>query len=86
MRDYHGREITVEESPDTTIIVWTIEPAIGTDYDYAVVRCYQDAVEYAKNVVESLMDDPDIESPINIKIGQQKMALACYEEICGDGA
>jgi len=82
MRDYHGREITVEEGPDTLIMVWTIEPAIDTGYDYAVNRCYQDAMTYAQNVVENLMDDPDQEFPVTVKIGQEQMMLSDYEEIC----
>lgn len=82
MKDYHGREITVEEGPDTEIIVWTIESAFNSDCDYWVVRDYQEAVKCATGIVESLMDDPDIEFPIEIIIGQRKMALGCYEEIC----
>lgn len=86
MRDYHGREITVEEGPDTLIMVWTIEPSLYSSYDHAVTRCYQDAVGFAKRVVEHLMDDPDQEFPITIKIGQEQMYLSEYEEICAGGA
>lgn len=82
MRDYHGREITVEEGPDDLITVWTIKPSLDTSYDYVVNRCYQDAVAYAQRVVENLMDDPDIEYPVTIKIGQEQMMLSDYEEIC----
>ena len=81
MRDYHGREITVEEGPDTLIRVWTIQPALSNDYDSVVNRCYQDAVAYATRVVEDLMDDPDVELPIKITIDQQTMRLSTYQEI-----
>lgn len=80
-RDFHGRPITRDESPDETIHVWCISPMPRGDGDYRIVRCYQDAVAIAKTTVEDLMDDPDIEMPIEIKIWVESMRKSDYDEL-----
>lgn len=84
MRDYQGHEITATETPGTLITVWEIEPSLDAGYDTCVIRCYREAVRYATQVVESIMDDPTHGFPATITIGYRQMSLADYEEICRD--
>ncbi len=70
MKDYHGHEITAIETPDTLITIWEITPSLDHGYDCCVIRGYQNAVKYAKEVVISLMDDSDNELPITITFNQ----------------
>jgi len=79
--DFQGQVITKDEHPDTLITVWGIEPTIEQQYDSVVIRGYQESVRYAKSVVESLMDDPEMEYPVVIKISQIEMSLRDYEDI-----
>jgi hypothetical protein len=80
-RDFHGHPVADDETVETVIDVWEIEPAINADYDFAVIRCYQQAVEYAQRVVETLMDDSDNAFPLKIEIRQAKMNRGDYEEL-----
>lgn len=80
-RDYHGRRIERAEADDDMIHVWCISPMPRGESDYGIVRCYQDAVALAKITVEDLMDDPDIEMPIEIKIWIEKMRKSDYDEL-----
>jgi hypothetical protein len=80
-RNYHGKPVEESETPETQIHVWEIEPSLDTGYDYAVIRCYQDAVEYAKRVVEDVMDDPERQYPTSVIIRQSSMSLADYDEL-----
>ena len=82
--DYHGHPVPTDETEDTEIMVWEIEPCLNTSYDYLVIRSYHDAMEHAQRVVESLMDDPDQEFPVTITIRQKTMTLREYEELCED--
>jgi len=68
------------ETPKTVIRVWEITPNLDSSYDSAIIRGYQEAVEYAKSVVSSLMDDIADEFPIEIKIASVEITLAEYEE------
>ena len=56
-RNWQGEKITVNEDPQSVIKVWQIEPHLNGEYDSAVVRGYQDALIYAKDVVEYVMDE-----------------------------
>ena len=78
--DYHGRLIPSNEPLDKRIIVWTVEPSTDSSYDITIIRSYQQAISYAQSVVESLMDDPDQDFPVVIKIGQMKMTVGDLEE------
>ena len=79
--DHTGREITAVESPETRIKVWIITPHQLSDYDHAVIRCYQDAVAYAQDRVEQIMDDSDREYPLTVTMDVTEMRLEEYEGI-----
>jgi len=79
--DYHGKPVPDNESPDKIIDVWEIEPSLDTSYDYVTIRSYQDAVEYAKQVVEELMDNLEQEFPIKIEIRKGEMTVGAYLEL-----
>ena len=79
MNDYTGYPIPEGETPDTRITVWEIWPSRGGDV--AWIRSYQEAMQYAKDVVESIMDNPSADYPVMIKINQKQMTLRFYEEI-----
>lgn len=83
-KDHVGNIITKPEDPNDEITVWHIEPSGFSDFDVLVVRDYQQAVQAAQSVVEQLMDDPEIDHPLVIKIQTQKMTLYDYEEMIGD--
>ena len=82
--DYHGRPIPTDETEDTEIVVWEIEPSLDSSYNSEVIRCYHSAVRQAKRVVENLMDDLDQEYPVTITIRQKTMTLREYQELCDD--
>ena len=78
--DYHGKLIPNDEPPEKRIIVWTVEPSIDSSYDITIIRSYHQAVSYAQSVVESLMDDPDQQYPVTVKIGQMEMTVSDLKE------
>lgn len=79
--DHHGRPVPPDETPETVVTVWEIEPSMDSSYDYCVIRCYQDAVNYAQSVVEMLMDDPDQEYPCSVQIRQSQMTRGDLDEL-----
>lgn len=83
MKDFHGEDIPENEPLDKVVSVWEIEPCLDSSYDSAVIRGYQEAVEYAKEAVLTLMDDIEDGFPIKIKIETVEMTLAEYEELQG---
>jgi len=78
--DHHGKLIPSDEPLDKRITVWTVEPSTDSSYDITIIRSYQQTISYAQSVVESLMDDPDQQYPVTIKIGQMKMTVGDLEE------
>ncbi|MGE4195935.1 MAG: hypothetical protein AB7G11_02270 [Phycisphaerales bacterium] len=78
-RDWMGRSVTKVESPSDRVLVWEIEPHYDRQYSHGIARDYQDAVEFAKTVVERLMDsvDPDVirHEPIEVKIRLIEMTV-----------
>jgi hypothetical protein len=72
-----------DETDDTVITVWNIEPHIDSSYDYCCVRSFADAIKCATKVAEYLCEDslPTKDSPANIKIWTSKMTLGDYREI-----
>ena len=80
-QDYQGRPIPTDETLDTLIKVWEITPSLNPDYDSCVIREYNQAVQYVKHVVESLMDDPEIQLPIKVEIDVVEMPLGEFEEL-----
>lgn len=83
-RDHHGRPVPDGETDDTVITVWEIYPAMDSGYDHEVVRCYQDAVARAKEIVAFLMDDLDREHPLELRITTNQMTLGDYRDLIVD--
>ena len=46
-----------------------------------MIRCYQDAVAYAQDRVEQIMDDSDREYPLTVTMDVTEMRLEEYEGI-----
>jgi len=78
MRNWRGEEVTETEEPNQVITVWKITPHLDTSYDHCLVRGYQDAVEYAKDVLTILMDDTERELPIKVVIDRCEMTVDDY--------
>lgn len=79
--DYLRNEITDPESPDTEITVWEIKPNLDNSYDYVIIRSYQNAVKYAKAVVEDIMSNTEKQYPAIITIRKTKMTIKNYNAI-----
>ncbi len=54
--DWQGRPIPKDETDDTKILVWCIDPGI-VGYDQTWVRDYQQAIEAAQEILAQNMDD-----------------------------
>ncbi len=88
-KDWQGRDVPADETDDTIISVWEIEPHTSDAYTSGLVRGYQDACEFAKNVLEGIMDDTDNEEDfrgigLTVKISLREMTLREYKELSCD--
>lgn len=62
------------------IDVWEVHPHLNTDYDYAVFDDHVRAIEYAKEVVASFIDDAGEGDCMEMKIKHSVMTRGDYEE------
>ena len=62
------------------IDVWEVSPHLNTDYDYAIFDDYHRAIEYAKEVVESVCDGLGTGDEVQIKIKLKAMTRYDFDE------
>lgn len=78
--DHTGRHIIRRNKGTDTIKVWRIEPTMS-DGDFVVIRSYQNAMQYAQDVVEYLMDDERNEHPLVVRIELIEATYAEYQKM-----
>ena len=84
MKDWEGRDVPVDESPDAIIRVWNIDPHPNPDYSCLVVRGWQDTLEAIKSTAEYLLESdetPTASEPLSIKIWSSRMTRKAYDEL-----
>ena len=64
----------------TEIDVWEVYPHLNTDYDYAIFDDHTRAIEYAKEVVSSFIDDASSGEELELKIKHTTMTRGDFEE------
>ncbi len=85
-KDWQGQDVPADETDDTVITVWEIEPHTSGAYTHGVIRGYQEAVAFAKSVLEGLMDEPDSEEELReeglaVTMRLREMRLSEYQEM-----
>ena len=67
------------------IDVWEVHPHLNTDYDYAIFDDHVRAIEYAKEVVSSFIDDAGLNDELEMKIKHVVMTRYDFDKAyCGD--
>lgn len=70
-------------SNDEQIDVWEVHPHLNMDYDYAIFDDHSQAIEYAKTVIESFIDDAQENDELQMKIKHVTMTRYDFEEAGG---
>lgn len=82
--DWRGEEVPADQSPDTEILVWMFEPG-SNGFDVVVIRDYFDAMEWATDKFEMLMDGAGeadlLEHGVALKAKLVRMTLREYGDI-----
>lgn len=86
VKDWQGKEVAQPESPNARILVWTVTPhPHDSSADYLVERSYHDALNFAKEAIEHLIDITEEselrKSGVQVTIGLEEMTLQDYLEV-----
>jgi hypothetical protein len=65
---------------DVEIDVWEVWPHLNTDYDYAIFDDHTRAIEYAKEVVSSFIDDAGPNDELEMKIKHTTMTRGDFDQ------
>jgi len=88
-KDWEGREVQPNESPDHLIRVWCVSPHDNSSYDYCVIGSWQSVCDYIHTTAESHLDGmelageecPTRDNPFVIKVWLEQMTKSDFEEI-----
>lgn len=80
-KDADGWVIPANEPPDNLVRVWEITPHHDKSFDYAVIRDYNSALDYANGRLNNLTEDADEGDEIKVKMVLRSMTLREYEEL-----
>jgi hypothetical protein len=68
------------EGPDDQIDVWSISPHLNMDYDMAVFDDRDRAIEYAREVIESVFENLGDDETVEVTIKHTVMARREYQK------
>ena len=74
-KDWEGRDIPLGEAKHTIITVWNVQPHANKDYDYLVVRPWQDALDAIRSTAKHLLE-ADETPTVSEPSGVENMGLA----------
>lgn len=58
-RDWQGRPVPADESPETVIKVWEITPHLSDKYDGLMVRGWQEMLDQLRVIAEHRLEDAE---------------------------
>lgn len=70
-----------KQSPDEEIDVWEVHPHLDASFDYAIFDDHTRAIEYAKEVVESVFDELANGDEASIIIKVTTMTRGDFDEV-----
>jgi hypothetical protein len=71
-----------KEDADVEIDVWKVHPHLDSSFDYAIFDDHAKAIEYAKEVVESVFDELGNGDEASIVIKVATMTRGDFDECC----
>ena len=85
---WEGFPVDPNEQPSDVILVWEVDPHIDSGYDVAVIRGWEDMLDFVRDVTETQCEDhtPDELQwhGVTVKIKLREMTVSDYEELQAD--
>ena len=83
MKDWQGREVMGDETPDTKILVWQVEPHLTQNGYVAWFRGWQDMLNHVATNLDMYLEQFDVDellSGVSLDIRLIRISLGEYEE------
>jgi len=83
--DWRGEKLPNNESPESIINCWVIEPSRNKEFDEIWIRSYFDAMDYTSDLIQDLMDSTGeedlLESGVTVNVKLKKVKLRDYLDV-----
>lgn len=88
IKGWDGRPIPDNETPDTEIVVWEVNPHPSDDDIVLLERSWQRMLDYVASNLDGMLERQDkeelTETPFNISFRLRRMQKRYYDEIVAD--
>lgn len=83
--DWTNRTAPADETPETVIRVWEVTVTEG-EYDYYLIRGWQDMLDFVRSHMESMLENIDEDEKLHesasITVRLKELSKADYERVC----